>query len=234
MSKVIECTDLAKHYRVGTQDVIALRSVSLQIERGEYVAIMGPSGSGKSTFMNIIGCLDTPTHGEYILNGKNVSRMSDNELAEVRNTEIGFVFQTFNLLPRYTAKENVMLPMVYAGVDKKTREQRALQALANVDLSDRVSHRPNELSGGQRQRVAVARALVNNPSIILADEPTGNLDSKTSVDIMKLFGQIHERGNTVIVVTHEEDIAKHAHRIIRLRDGIVEYDIKNEHITRYE
>jgi len=184
--------------------------------------------------MNIIGCLDTPTHGEYILNGKNVSRMSDNELAEVRNTEIGFVFQTFNLLPRYTAKENVMLPMVYAGVDKKTREQRALQALANVDLSDRVSHRPNELSGGQRQRVAVARALVNNPSIILADEPTGNLDSKTSVDIMKLFGQIHERGNTVIVVTHEEDIAKHAHRIIRLRDGIVEYDIKNEHITRYE
>lgn len=234
MQTIIKCHNIARHYRVGVQDVIALRSVSLEIEKGEYVAIMGPSGSGKSTFMNIIGCLDTPTLGEYILNGKNVSRMTDDELADVRNTEIGFVFQTFNLLPRYTAKENVMLPMIYAGVDKNTREHRAMQALASVDLSDRVSHRPNELSGGQRQRVAVARALVNNPSIILADEPTGNLDSKTSVDIMRLFGKIHASGNTVIVVTHEEEIAQHAHRIIRLRDGLVEYDIKNTEIIRYD
>jgi putative ABC transport system ATP-binding protein len=221
---VILCRNLARHYQVGTQTVQALRSVSLTINRGEYVAIMGPSGSGKSTLMNLIGCLDTPTAGEYILNKIEVSKMTDDELAEIRNKEIGFVFQTFNLLPRYSALENVMLPMIYAGVDKKSREQRALEVLASVDLSDRVKHRPNELSGGQRQRVAIARALVNRPSIILADEPTGNLDSKTSVDIMNLFGQIHTAGNTVIIVTHEEDVAKYAHRIIRLRDGMIEHD----------
>jgi putative ABC transport system ATP-binding protein len=221
---VILCRNLARHYQVGTQTVQALRSVSLTINRGEYVAIMGPSGSGKSTLMNLIGCLDTPTAGEYILNKIEVSKMTDDELAEIRNKEIGFVFQTFNLLPRYSALENVMLPMIYAGVDKKSRELRALEVLANVDLSDRVKHRPNELSGGQRQRVAIARALVNRPSIILADEPTGNLDSKTSVDIMNLFGQIHTAGNTVIIVTHEEDVAKYAHRIIRLRDGMIEHD----------
>jgi putative ABC transport system ATP-binding protein len=225
-NSVILCREIARHYLVGTQTVKALRSVSLDIKCGEYVAIMGPSGSGKSTLMNIIGCLDTPTGGEYILNNINVSKMTDDQLAEIRNKEIGFVFQTFNLLPRYSALENVMLPMIYAGIDKKTREQRALEVLESVDLSDRIKHRPNELSGGQRQRVAVARALVNRPSIILADEPTGNLDSKTSIDIMNLFGQIHKAGNTVIVVTHEEEVAKHAHRIIRLRDGMIENDQK--------
>ncbi len=225
--QVINCTDIARHYRVGTQIVKALRTVTTTIDRGEYVAIMGPSGSGKSTLMNIIGCLDTPTHGQYVLNGTDVSKMSDDELANIRNTEIGFVFQTFNLLPRYSALENVMLPMIYAGADKQTRENRALEVLDNVDLSDRVKHRPNELSGGQRQRVAVARALVNRPSIILADEPTGNLDSKTSIDIMNLFSKIHENGNTVIVVTHEEDIASYAKRVIRLRDGEIESDLMN-------
>ncbi len=225
--QVINCTDIARHYRVGTQIVKALRTITTTIDRGEYVAIMGPSGSGKSTLMNIIGCLDTPTHGQYILNGTDVSKMTDDELANIRNTEIGFVFQTFNLLPRYSALENVMLPMIYAGANKKEREDRALEVLDNVDLSDRVQHRPNELSGGQRQRVAVARALVNRPSIILADEPTGNLDSKTSIDIMNLFHKIHEDGNTVIVVTHEEDIAKYARRVIRLIDGEIDSDVMN-------
>lgn len=219
---VIETENIAKHYRVGTQTIKALRSVSMQVERGEYMAIMGPSGSGKSTLMNIIGCLDSPTHGSYILNGTDVSRMYDDELAEIRNKEIGFVFQTFNLMPRYSALENVMLPMVYAGKNKHDRRLRAEEVLQSVDLGDRMMHKPNELSGGQRQRVAVARALVNSPSIILADEPTGNLDTKTSYDIMKLFGEIHAAGNTVIIVTHEEDIAAHAKRIIRLRDGDIE------------
>ncbi len=231
MTNVIECKNLTRHYQVGSQTVKALREISLTIKRGEYIAIMGPSGSGKSTLMNLIGCLDTPTSGEYILNNQIVSAMTDDRLAQIRNTEIGFIFQTFNLLPRYSAKENVMLPMVYAGIDRKTREKRALQALSEVDLSDRVEHKPNELSGGQRQRVAVARALVNKPSIILADEPTGNLDSKTSVDIMQLFSEIHKKGNTVIVVTHEEDIAQHAHRIIRLRDGLIESDLKRDELS---
>ena len=228
MTPIISCSNLARHYQVGSQTVMALRSVSLQINRGEYVAIMGPSGSGKSTFMNIIGCLDTPTDGQYILNNTNVSHLKDDDLAEIRNNEIGFVFQTFNLLPRYTALENVMLPLVYAGFDKKQRLEMAQQALDSVNLTDRMEHRPNELSGGQRQRVAVARALVNRPSIILADEPTGNLDSKTSVDIMRLFGEIHAQGNTIILVTHEEDIARYAHRIVRLRDGMIEADTINE------
>jgi putative ABC transport system ATP-binding protein len=230
MSEIIICSDLKKHYHVGTQTVKALRSVYLSIFKGEYVAIMGPSGSGKSTLMNIIGCLDTPTGGSYVLNNTDVSVLADDNLAEIRNKEIGFVFQTFNLMPRYTALENVMLPLIYAGLPKAEREKKALAVLESVGLSDRVKHKPNELSGGQRQRVAVARALVNDPSIILADEPTGNLDSKTSVDIMKLFAQIHQMGNTIIVVTHEEEIAQHAHRIIRLRDGEVESDDKNLHI----
>ncbi len=230
MSKVIECENLAKFYKVGTQVVKALRSITVGIDRGEYVAIMGPSGSGKSTLMNIIGCLDTPTKGKYILNHTDVSQLEDNNLADIRNREIGFVFQTFNLLPRYTALENVMLPLVYAGMKKNPRIERAKIVLENVGLSDRIEHRPNELSGGQRQRVAVARALVNSPSIILADEPTGNLDSKTSIDIMNLFAEIHSRGNTIILVTHEEEIAQHAHRIIRLRDGLIETDKRNEHI----
>ena len=198
----------------------------MDIEKGEYVAIMGPSGSGKSTLMNLIGCLDTPTSGSYILNGKDVSQMSDNELAEIRNKEIGFVFQTFNLLPRTTALDNVALPMVYAGVSKKDRTERAIEVLNDVGLSDRMDHRPNQLSGGQRQRVAVGRALINKPSIILADEPTGNLDSKTGVEIMNLFENIHKAGNTIIVVTHEEEIASHADRIIRLRDGMIESDTR--------
>jgi putative ABC transport system ATP-binding protein len=219
---VIQCENLARHYRVGTQTIKALRSVSMDVKRGEYMAIMGPSGSGKSTLMNIIGCLDSPTKGTYILNGTDVSGMSDDELAETRNKEIGFVFQTFNLMPRYSALENVMLPMVYAGYKKNERKARAEEVLKSVDLADRIMHKPNELSGGQRQRVAVARALVNSPSIILADEPTGNLDTKTSYDIMNLFGDIHKAGNTVIIVTHEEDIAAHAKRIIRLRDGNIE------------
>ncbi len=231
--QVISCEDLARHYRVGNQTVKALRSVSLTIQKGEYVAIMGPSGSGKSTFMNIIGCLDTPSRGTYILNGTDVSKLEDNKLAEIRNKEIGFVFQTFNLLPRYSALENVMLPLIYAGFNFDERRTRALEVLNQVGLSDRVSHKPNELSGGQRQRVAVARALVNKPSIILADEPTGNLDSRTSVEIMNLFNDIHSLGNTIILVTHEEDIALHAHRVIRLRDGKIDRDEINPNPIGY-
>jgi putative ABC transport system ATP-binding protein len=227
MEKVITLRDIVKNYQVGTQIVRALRKVSLDINRGEYVAIMGASGSGKSTLMNIIGCLDTPTSGNYQLNGKDVSLLDDDRLAEIRNTEIGFVFQTFNLLPRYSALENVMLPLVYAGVGKAKREEIATGQLLNVGLKDRMTHRPNELSGGQRQRVAVARALVNTPSILLADEPTGNLDSKTSEEIMKLFADIHSKGNTIILVTHEEDIARHAYRIIKLKDGVIEQDYVN-------
>jgi len=230
MDNVISCDKIVKNYQVGTQIVRALRGVSVQIERGEYVAIMGPSGSGKSTLMNILGCLDTPNGGTYILNNKDVSRLTDDELAEIRNSEIGFVFQTFNLLPRYTSLDNVMLPLVYSGMPRRDRRNKALEVLDSVGLADRVEHKPNELSGGQRQRVAIARALVNNPSIILADEPTGNLDSKTSVDIMGLFAQIHKMGNTIIVVTHEDDIAHYAHRIIRLWHGEVSTDIRNEKI----
>ncbi|MCU0399327.1 MAG: ABC transporter ATP-binding protein [Cyclobacteriaceae bacterium] len=219
---------------MGSNEVRALQSVSISIDKGEYVAFMGPSGSGKSTLMNIVGCLDTPSGGTYMLNNQLVSDMTENELAEVRNKEIGFVFQTFNLLPRATALENVALPLIYAGYGKSDREEMAMTALENVGLADRWHHRPNELSGGQRQRVAIARALVNNPSIILADEPTGNLDSKTSHDIMNLFQELHDKGNTIIMVTHEDDIAHYAHRIIRLRDGdgLVEWDRKNESITR--
>ena len=228
MDKVIEIQEIVKNYQVGTVIVRALRSVSLDIRRNEYVAIMGPSGSGKSTLMNILGCLDTPTKGQYILNGTDVSKMEDDRLAEIRNKEIGFVFQTFNLLPRYTALENVTLPLIYAGVPRHEREDHAVKTLDLVGLGDRMTHKPNELSGGQRQRVAIARALINNPSIILADEPTGNLDSKTSRDIMALLDKIHEDGNTVIVVTHEEDIARHAHRIIKLMDGEVSADYINE------
>ena len=228
MDSVIKLEKIVKNYRVGTQIVRALRSVSLNINKGEYVAIMGASGSGKSTLMNVIGCLDTPTSGLYILNDLNVSHLSDDELAEIRNKEIGFVFQTFNLLPRNTALENVMLPLVYAGIKKQQRILKAEKILAEVGLSDRIEHKPNELSGGQRQRVAVARALVNDPSILLADEPTGNLDSKISEEIMQLFAEIHRKGNTLIVVTHEESIALHAHRIIRLKDGEIESDYINQ------
>ncbi|SMO76679.1 putative ABC transport system ATP-binding protein [Saccharicrinis carchari] len=231
---IIEIRGITKHYQVGVQVVKALQGVNVAIKKGEYVAIMGPSGSGKSTLMNVIGALDTPTGGTYVLNGTDVSRMSDDELAEIRNKEIGFVFQTFNLLPRYTALENVMLPLIYAGVSKQGRLKKGNDVIRKVGLQDRSSHKPNELSGGQRQRVAVARALVNNPSIILADEPTGNLDSKTSVDIMRLFGDIHAMGNTIILVTHEEDIAQYAHRIIRLRDGLIESDTINEKVTMSE
>ncbi len=219
---IITIEHIAKIYELGFEKVHALADVSLKINRNEYVAIMGPSGSGKSTLMNILGCLDTPTKGLYDFEGNNVSEMNDNELAEIRNRKIGFVFQTFNLLPRSNALHNVELPLIYAGVDKYEREERAIKALENVGLADRIYHKPNELSGGQRQRVAVARALVTEPSIILADEPTGNLDSKTGKDIMKLFHDIHQQGNTIIVVTHEEDIAAHAERIIRLRDGLIE------------
>ncbi len=226
--KIIHLENIVKNYKVGTQIVRALRSVSIDIYKGEYVAIMGASGSGKSTLMNIIGCLDTPTSGTYILNSKDVSRLSDDNLAEIRNSEIGFVFQVFNLLPRNTALENVMLPLVYSGVRKAERKKRAEETLVDVGLDDRMTHRPNELSGGQRQRVAIARALVNKPALLLADEPTGNLDSKISEEIMKLFAEIHRKGNTLLMVTHEEDIAKHAHRIIRLKDGEVESDIINE------
>jgi len=232
MSKVIEIHNIVKNYQIGTVLVQALRSVSINIEKNEYVAIMGPSGSGKSTLMNLVGCLDTPTSGSYILNGIDVSKMEDDFLAEVRNKEIGFIFQTFNLLPRYTALENVTLPLIYAGVPKVEREKVAVRTLEQVGLADRMTHKPNELSGGQRQRVAIARALVNNPSIILADEPTGNLDSKTSLDIMGLLDDIHKKGNTVIVVTHEEDIARHAARIIRLFDGEVSQDYLNEHYVK--
>lgn len=227
MENVIKLKDIVKNYQVGTQIVRALRKITLDINRGEYVAIMGASGSGKSTLMNIIGCLDTPTSGNYHLNQKDVSMLDDDRLAEIRNTEIGFVFQTFNLLPRYSALENVMLPLVYAGIGKTKRESVATTHLINVGLGDRMEHKPNELSGGQRQRVAVARALVNTPSILLADEPTGNLDSKTSEEIMKLFAEIHSKGNTIILVTHEEDIARHAYRIIKLKDGLVEHDYVN-------
>lgn len=221
---IIEIREITKFYKVGTQVVKALNGVNLNVNRNEFVALMGPSGSGKSTLMNIIGCLDTPTSGTYVLNNNDVSRLVDDELAEIRNKEIGFVFQTFNLLPRYTALENVALPLIYAGMGIKERNNRAVEVLKQVGLDDRMDHRPNELSGGQRQRVAVARALVNNPSIILADEPTGNLDTKTSYEIMALIDEIHQQGNTIILVTHEEDIALHAKRIVRLRDGIVEKD----------
>ncbi len=232
MSKqIISTENISKRYIMGSEIIDALKSITISINKGEYVAFMGPSGSGKSTLMNIIGCLDTPTGGTYILNGKDVSNMSENELAEIRNKEIGFVFQTFNLLPRSTSLENVALPLIYAGVSKADREERALQALINVGLGDRAKHKPNELSGGQRQRVAIARALVNNPSIILADEPTGNLDTKTSYEIMELFDQLHRKGNTIIMVTHEDDIAHYAHRIVRLRDGLVESDLRNNNIT---
>lgn len=228
--EIIRLIDIKKYYKVGTQIVKALQSITLNIYKNEYVALMGASGSGKSTLMNILGCLDTPTSGQYFLNDKDVSKLDDNSLAEIRNKEIGFVFQTFNLLPRQTALENVTLPLVYAGFSKAKRLERAKEVLESVQLSDRITHKPNELSGGQRQRVAVARALVNNPSIILADEPTGNLDSKTSIEMMGLFEQIHKQGNTLIVVTHEDDIARHAHRIIKLKDGEVEFDYKNDNI----
>lgn len=224
MAALLEVRDVFKIYQVGTQEVRALNGVSLDIERGEFVALMGPSGSGKSTLMNILGCLDTPTKGAYRLNGPDVSGLTDDQLAEIRNTEIGFVFQTFNLLPRYSTLENVTLPLIYAGVSRGDRDKRGREVLQTVGLGDRIDHRPNELSGGQRQRVAVARALVNRPSIVLADEPTGNLDSQTSSEIMALFDEIHRAGNTIILVTHEEDIAEHAHRIVRLRDGRIERD----------
>lgn len=231
MESIIQLSHIARSYKIGTEEIHALRDVSLEIYKNEYVALMGPSGSGKSTLMNVLGCLDTPTSGEYILNGTSVAQMLDNALAEVRNKEIGFVFQSFNLLPRSTALDNVMLPLIYAGFNKTDRLQRAKEVLEQVGLGSRIMHKPNELSGGQRQRVAIARALVNKPAIILADEPTGNLDSKTSVEIMGLFEEIHKNGNTIILVTHEEDIAQHAHRIVRLKDGLVERDYQNEHVT---
>jgi putative ABC transport system ATP-binding protein len=229
---IIRLHNIARSYTLASETIYALRSISLEIHKNEYVALMGPSGSGKSTLMNVLGCLDTPTSGEYILNGKSVANMRDDELAEVRNKEIGFVFQTFNLLPRSTALENVMLPLVYAGLSKSERIGKATYALEQVGLKDRMSHRPNELSGGQRQRVAIARALVNNPAIILADEPTGNLDSRTSIEIMAMFESIHQAGNTIIVVTHEENIARYAHRIVRVKDGEVESDLLNKTIQR--
>ena len=232
MKTIIEVENLARHFRVGSELIKALKQIDLRIQQNEFVALMGQSGSGKSTLMNILGCLDTPTDGIYTLNNHKVSELIDNDLAEIRNKEIGFIFQTFNLLPRSTALENVMLPLVYAGISKEEREKRALIALDKVGLADRVNHRPNELSGGQRQRVAIARALVNNPSIILADEPTGNLDSATSIEIMALFQEIHKNGNTVIIVTHEEDIAQYTHRIIRLKDGEVESDAHNQNLKQ--
>lgn len=230
MDPIISIKDLKKTYVMGTEKVHALKSITLDIKKNEYVALMGPSGSGKSTLMNLLGCLDTPTAGKYILNNENVSTLDDGELAEVRNKEIGFVFQTFNLLPRLSSLENVALPLVYAGISKTNRLDKAEETLTKVGLGERVEHKPNELSGGQRQRVAIARALVNDPAIILADEPTGNLDTKTSIEIMEIFEKLHEAGNTIIVVTHEPDIAAHAHRIIRLRDGLVEKDEPNENI----
>ena len=232
MQTIIEVKNLARHFKVGSELIKAIKQIDLNIQKNEFVALMGQSGSGKATLMNILGCLDTPTDGSYTLNNHQVSELKDNDLAEIRNKEIGFVFQTFNLLPRSTALENVMLPLVYAGISNVDREERALIALEKVGLADRVNHRPNELSGGQRQRVAVARALVNNPSIILADEPTGNLDSGTSIEIMALFQEIHKNGNTVIIVTHEEDIAQYTHRIVRLKDGEVESDERNQNPTQ--
>src|SRR6185436_20400824 len=233
MSSIIHLENIRKSYFMGKQELQVLKGISLDIFKSEYVALMGPSGSGKSTLMNIIGCLDTPSGGNYILNGKDVSKMEDNALAEVRNKEIGFVFQQFNLLPRLTALENVALPLVYAGMTRKTRIERAMHVLDMVSLTDRSHHKPNELSGGQSQRVAIARALVNRPSIILADEPTGNLDTKTSYEIMEIFNKIHSSGNTIVLVTHEEDIANHAHRIVRLRDGVIETDKKNQKVGEY-
>ncbi|QIL41729.1 ABC transporter ATP-binding protein [Pedobacter sp. HDW13] len=227
---LITIKEIGRKYVIGSEVIHALKSVSLDINKGEFVALMGPSGSGKSTLMNILGCLDTPTSGTYVLNGTNVSHMSDDALAEVRNKEIGFVFQTFNLLPRSTSLDNVALPLIYAGSSKKDRQARAAKALENVGLGNRMDHKPNELSGGQRQRVAVARALINDPSIILADEPTGNLDTKTSIEIMGLLEEIHSKGNTIILVTHEEDIAQHAHRIVRMRDGLIENDYLNTEV----
>jgi putative ABC transport system ATP-binding protein len=233
MQPIIELSNIKKQYKIGTEEIHALSGVSLNIYKNEYVALMGPSGSGKSTLMNMLGCLDSPTSGEYILNNLAVAKMTDNELAEVRNKQIGFVFQTFNLLPRSSTLENVMLPLIYAGIEKSKRIEMAKNVLEQVGLGNRMTHKPNELSGGQRQRVAIARALVNNPAIILADEPTGNLDSKTSVEIMGLLEDIHKKGNTIILVTHEEDIAMHAHRIVRLKDGIVESDMENKTITSF-
>jgi putative ABC transport system ATP-binding protein len=230
--KIIETSNISKKYVMGSEVIEALKSITISINKGEYVAFMGPSGSGKSTLMNIVGCLDTPTSGTYILNNKDVSDMSENELAEIRNKEIGFVFQTFNLLPRSTSLENVALPLIYAGYNKADRTEKAMEALRSVGLGDRAKHKPNELSGGQRQRVAIARALVNSPSIVLADEPTGNLDSKTSYEIMDLFEDLHSKANTIIMVTHEEDIAQYSHRIIRLRDGLIETDTLNKEIRR--
>lgn len=230
--KIIETSEIAKRYVMGSEVIQALKSVTISVNRGEYVAFMGPSGSGKSTLMNIIGCLDTPTTGKYILNNKDVSDMTESELAEIRNKEIGFVFQTFNLLPRMSSLDNVALPLIYAGLSKADRTEKAMLSLKNVGLENRAGHKPNELSGGQRQRVAIARALVNDPSILLADEPTGNLDTKTSYEIMDLFDQLYSKGNTIVMVTHEEDIAHYAHRIVRLRDGLVESDTINPNPTK--
>ncbi len=232
MDPIIKIDDLAKTYIMGSEEVRALKSITTSINKNEYVALMGPSGSGKSTLMNLLGCLDTPSSGSYVLNGSDVSRMDDDELADIRNKEIGFVFQTFNLLPRLSSLENVALPLIYGGKSKSQRTELAEEALDKVGLSDRMDHKPNELSGGQRQRVAIARAIVNNPALILADEPTGNLDTKTSIEIMSIFERIHDLGNTIILVTHEPDIAEHASRIIRLRDGLVESDAINENVVK--
>jgi putative ABC transport system ATP-binding protein len=234
MTKIIETQNISKRYVMGEEVIDALKNINISVNKGEYVAFMGPSGSGKSTLMNIVGCLDTPSTGKYILNGQDVSEMSENELAAVRNKEIGFVFQTFNLLPRQSALENVALPLIYAGYSKAKRTEIAMETLRGVGLDNRALHKPNELSGGQRQRVAVARALVNDPSILLADEPTGNLDSKTSYEIMDLFDQLHKKGNTIVMVTHEDDIAQYAHRIIRLRDGLIESDTINTNVRKVE